>query len=274
MRIETLPAGAALQPQLDLCFTRAPAGSTYLSRQRAGYPYHVGRVLPHEQGARVIVQSSSGGLFENDDVSQHLVATEGACARVETAAATIVHSMTHGTAKSRVSIEAHAHAYFEWVPHPSILFPGSRLASTIDVTLHPHAQILIADTYQSHDPAGGETPFGSLDAAISVRDPRGRLLARDRFKIDSASGRPLGGVDRAFSAHGGLMVLTLDTERSAAVVAALEQATQDTSYAGAGLLPGHCGAFVRILAADSLALRAILERAVDAARHALSAKPS
>jgi urease accessory protein len=271
MRIEALPAGAALQPQLDLCFSRGPAGTTYLSRQRAGYPYHVGRVLSHELGARVIVQSSSGGLFEDDDVFQHLVATAGARARVETAAASIVHSMTRGMAKSRVNIEAHAGARLDWLPHPTILFPGSRLASAIDVTLHPDAQILIADTYQTHDPAGAETPFGLLDAAVTVRDARGRLLARDRFRLDGASGRAFGGVDRAFTAHGGLMVLTLDPGLGAAIVAALEHATSEASYAGASLLPGDCGAFMRVLAADSLSLRAIMERAIDAAHHALSA---
>jgi urease accessory protein len=285
MRIETLPASAGsgsdardstpLHPQLDLCFSRASAGATYLSRQRAGYPFHVGRVLAEGHGAdaaaRVIVQSSSGGLFEDDDVFQHLVVATGARARVETAAATIVHSMTHGMARSRVNIEAHADARLDWLPHPSILFPHARLASAIDVTLHPGAQVLIADAYTTHDPAGSETPFESLDASVSVRNPQGRLLARDRFRLDGMSGRPLGGVRQSFTAHGGLMVLTLDAKQGGAVAAALERVTEHAFYAGAGLLPGRCGAFVRILANDSFALRTILDGAIAAARHALAA---
>ncbi|WP_175107630.1 urease accessory protein UreD [Pararobbsia alpina] len=273
MRIEALPASAGLsQPQLDLCFSRGPSGATYLSRQRAGYPYHVGRVLshgPHLADARLIVQSSSGGLFENDDVYQHVVATEGARARVETAAATIVHSMTRATAQSRVRVEAQQGAQLEWLPHPSILFPGARLASSIDVVLHPRARILLADCYTTHDPAGGETPFVALDAAISVRSPTGLLLARDRLRLEGAAGRQLGGVSARFTAHGGLMVLTLDVEEGAAVARALEHASEDAFYAGAGLLPGHCGAFMRILATDSCALRTTLERAIDAVRDAL-----
>jgi urease accessory protein len=155
------------------------------------------------------------------------------------------------------------------MPHPSILFPGARLESSIDAILHPGARIMLADCYTTHDPAGSETPFGALDAAISVRSANGRLLARDRFRLDGASGRPLGGVSSRFAAHGGLMVLTLDAEEGAAVVRALEHATEDAFYAGTGLLPGHCGAFVRILAVDSLSLRTTLDRAIDAGRGAL-----
>jgi len=272
MRHEAPPAALGLsRPQLDLCFSRGPFGATYLSRQRAGYPFHVGRLLTDEDGARVIVQSSSGGLFEDGDVHQHLVAAPGARARVETAAATIVHTMTRGQAITRVSLEAHDGARLDWLPHPSILFPGARLASHIDVSLHPGARILVADCYTTHDPGGGARPFGSLDAAVSVRNATGRLLARDRFFLDGASNRPLGGVRQAFAAHGGLMVLTLDKTEAAAVAAALERATEDAFYAGAGLLPGHCGAFARILATDSQSLRATLARAIDAARHVMPA---
>jgi urease accessory protein len=271
MRIEAPLEGVGIsRPQLDLCFSRGPSGATYLSRQRAGYPYHVGRLLTDEEGARVIVQSSSGGLFEDDDVHQHLVAAQGARARVETAAATIVHTMTRGEATSRVSLEAHDGARLDWLPHPSILFPGARLASSIDVRLHPGARIMVADCYTAHDPSDGEGTFGSLDAVVSVRNAEGRLLARDRFVLAGASDRPLGGVRQAFTAHGGLMVLTLDAREAAAVVAALERATGETFYAGAGLLPGHCGAFVRILATDSQSLRTTLGRAIDTARHAFA----
>ncbi|CAN7690221.1 urease accessory protein UreD [Caballeronia sp. LjRoot31] len=270
MRLEAPPAALGhARPQLDLCFSRAPSGTTYLSRQRAGYPFHVGRLLTDEGGARVIVQSSSGGLFEDDDVHQHLVAAPGAHARVETAAATIVHSMTRGHAISRVGIDVHDGARLDWLPHPSILFPGARLVSHIDVNLHPGARILVADCYTSHDPGGGTRAFGSLDAAVSVRNGAGRLLARDRFFLDGASDRPLGGVRQVFTAHGGLMVLTFDKAEAAAVADALERATQDAFYAGAGLLPNHCGAFARILAIDSQSLRATLARAIDAARHVL-----
>lgn len=87
--------------------------------------------------------------------------------------------------------------------------------------------------------------------------------------LDGASDRPLGGVRQVFTAHGGLMVLTFDKAEAAAVADALERATQDAFYAGAGLLPNHCGAFARILAIDSQSLRATLARAIDAARHVL-----
>ncbi|MEI6002051.1 urease accessory protein UreD [Paraburkholderia bengalensis] len=186
MRSDPLPPASpadASVPQLDLCFARGPRGNVYLSRQRAGYPFHVGRLLDAPAGARVIVQSTSGGLFEHDEVAQHVVATYGATARVETAAATIVHSMTHGMARARVRIEALPGARLDWLPQPSILFPGARLVSHIDAVLHPGARMLLMDSYMSHDPSGGQQPFGALDASIDVRSPAGRLLARDSFRL-------------------------------------------------------------------------------------------
>jgi urease accessory protein len=259
----TSPADASA-PQLDLCFARGPRGNVYLSRQRAGYPFHVGRLLDAPAGARVIVQSTSGGLFEHEEVGQHVVATHGATARVETAAATIVHSMTHGMARARVRIEALPGARLDWLPQPSILFPGARLVSHIDAVLHPGARMLLMDSYMSHDPSGGQQPLGALDASIDVRSPAGRLLARDSFRLAGAAQRPLGGVRGPFAVHGGLMVLTLDVDERAAALHALQRVAQQTCYAGASLLPNGCGAFMRVLAVDGQKLRVAMKQAVDA----------
>ncbi|PVX81730.1 urease accessory protein UreD [Paraburkholderia unamae] len=276
MRIDAMPQppqSGVNEPQLDLCFTRGPSGAVYLSRQRAGYPFHVGRMLDAASGGRVIVQSTSGGLFEGEDVAQHVVATQGAQARVETAAATIVHSMTHGMARSRVRLEAMPGAQIEWLPQPSILFPGARLVSHIDAVLHPGARMLLMDSYMSHDPSGGAQPFGVLEASIDVRSAAGRLLARDAFRLAGSASRPsgavlrpLGGVRAPFAVHGGLMVLTLDAHEATAALHALETLARHTCYAGASLLPNGCGAFMRLLAVDGQTMRAAMQQAVEAVR--------
>ncbi|WP_134167697.1 urease accessory protein UreD [Paraburkholderia caballeronis] len=291
MHDTTMPAA----PQLDLRFERTRAGRTWLAWQRAGYPFHVGRRLDgaRDGDARVIVQSCSGGLFEHDRVAQRLVAADGAHARIETAAATIVHTMTDGHAASHVSIDAHPHARVAWLPEPTILFPRARFASAIDVTLHPRAAVLLADAYLTHDPARGSATFARLDASVAVRDPRGRLLALDRFVLEPGLSGQVGVTDaadaagRPFAAHGGLFVLIgadaaddepgstptpggdAAREVAAALAHALAHADGRQAYAGAGLLPGACGAFARILAADAPALRALLSTAVEAASRAL-----
>ena len=274
--------------QLDLCFERAPSGKTWLSRQRAGYPFHVGRVLPVTRrvdpaqapraSAEVIVQSSSGGLFENDRVFQRYVAMPRAQASVRTAAATIVHTMTHGVAHSRVAIEAHPESRFDYLPRPTILFPSARLVSTIDVVLHGGATVLIADTWLTHDPTHRAARFGMLDATLNVRNASAQLLARDRFRLEPGAARgSLTGVRQTYGAHGGLLVLRLDDRDAGneALAHAVNEALQrldmplTTAYAAAGVLPGACGTFVRMLAADSIALRAIFSTAVEAVHRTL-----
>ena len=274
--------------QLDLCFERAPSGKTWLSRQRGGYPFHVGRVLQttgrldpalaSHANAEVIVQSSSGGLFENDRVFQRFVAMPHAQATIRTAAATIVHTMTHGVAHSRVAIEAHPESRFDYLPQPTILFPSARLVSTIDVMLHSGATVLVADSWLTHDPTHRAARFGMLEATLNVRNADAQLLARDRFRLEPGAARgSLTGVRQTFGAHGGLLALRLDdgdTGNEAlarAVNAALQKLDMPltTAYAAAGVLPGACGTFVRMLAADSIALRAIFSTAVQAVHRAL-----
>lgn len=291
MRSETLPGytGASADvAQLDLCFERAPSGKTRLSRQRGGYPFHVGRVLPVTRradpsrashvSAEVIVQSSSGGLFEDDRVFQRYVAMPRAQASVRTAAATIVHTMTHGIAHSRVVIEAHPQSRFDYLPQPAILFPSARLVSTIDVALHSGATVLIADTWLTHDPTHRAARFGMLDATLNVRNADAQLLARDRFRLEPGAARgSLTGVRQTYGAHGGLLVLRLDDgdADNEALARAVNEALQKldmpltTAYAAAGVLPGACGTFVRMLAADSIALRAIFSTAAEAVHRTL-----
>jgi urease accessory protein len=282
-------SGHADNAQLDLCFERAPSGKTWLSRQRGGYPFHVGRILPvtrhidraaaSDVTAEVIVQSSSGGLFEDDRVFQRFVAMPRAQAAVRTAAATIVHTMTHGAAHSRVAIEAHPQSRFDYLPQPTILFPAARLVSTIDVVLHGGATVLIADTWLTHDPTRRAAAFGMLDATINIRNADAQLLARDRFRLAPGASRgSLSGVRQMYGAHGGLLVLRLDGDGEAgseALARAINTALQaldmplTAAYAAAGVLPGACGTFVRMLGADSVALRAIFSTAVEAVHRTL-----
>jgi urease accessory protein len=263
--------------QLDLRFDASPTGETYLSKQRAGYPFHVGRLLQCEEPAcpraSIIIQSSSGGIFENDHLRQRFEAGAQSAAQVTSAAATIVHTMTSGRAISNVCIEAHRDARFDYLPHPAILFPHADFVSEIDVILHPGAVVFVLDSYLTHDPDGRETSFGRLETCITIRDPEGRLRARDRLTMEGQlTGRlGLGGVAQPWRSHGGLLALTLDGNAQA-LAASMSRVLQREGlgssqvYAGAGELPGSCGAFARVLAHDGQSLQKTLRLALNAAR--------
>ncbi|MGI4813066.1 MAG: urease accessory protein UreD [Janthinobacterium lividum] len=289
-----MPTPAPLnQPQLELCFSASARGETYLSRQLGGYPYHVGRLLPNAvvgaPKAQVIIQSSSGGIFENDRLHQRFTVHDGAAAQVNTAASTIVHTMTGGRAVSIITIEVGANARLDYLPQPTILFPHCELFNQIDLTLHPGATVLLSDAYLTHDPSGRDQTLKDLTTQITIRDAHGRVRARDRFVLTALAMRAggVGGIkqtQQSWRAHGGLLVLKLDEPDLAAddtLAARLNRALQaDPSpagatasaasapacYAGAGTLPGHCGTFVRMLAHDGLNLQRALQTALETSR--------
>lgn len=263
-------------PQVDLRFERRGTGRTFLARQLAGYPLHVGRVLPcpdaPQGAARVLLQSCSGGLFEHDRVLVQIKVCSGAAARVGNAAATVVHSMKSGVAVSRVRLEAQADTWLEYLPLLYVLFPGARLASDLDIVLHPGALIVVADAFLAHDPEGRDDPFTQLDTCVTVRDEAGLLLVRDRVGVTGALWKSENSaVAAGYAAQGSMLVLTRSRDANE-LARALREALADVPgvYAGVGTLPNQCGVWIRILACGGLGLRAATTRATSAMRAVLT----
>jgi urease accessory protein len=262
---------AAVPVHLDLAFEQAPGGATVLKRQLVAYPFHVGRVL-HLPGdpaglASVYLQCCSGGLFQGERLGLAVTAGEGAQVHLTTAASTVVHTMDAGHAEQVLRVEAGAGALVEYWPDPLILFPGSRLDTRLGIRAHAGATVIAAESFLAHDPRAGCGMFDWLRSETRIEDEDGRLLAVDRFRAEGraiAEARP--GVNGAFGLQGTVMVV--HRADPAAALAALRGAIRDTpdAYAGASLLPGECGAWMRVLARDAIALRAIMRDAWVAAR--------
>lgn len=266
-------------PQVDLRFERRGAGPTFLARQLVGYPFHVGRVLRHADAppgaASVLLQSCSGGLFEHDQVAVQLKVCSGAGARVGSAAATVVHSMTSGSAVSRVRLEAEPDAWLEYLPAMSILFPQARLVSEIDVVLHPGALIILADAFLAHDPQSKTQLFDEIDTCVTVRDENQRLLTRDRVSVTGLLwNSACSGVSAAYLAQESFLVLTRSRDAGDLTVL-LRAALADLPgvYAGVGTLPNRCGALVRILVSNGESLRQARLRSTQAMRAAFALGP-
>ena len=135
--------------RLDLAFAADGGGRTYLARQYANYPFHVCRALYQDAErpglATLYLQSCSGGLYEDDRLDMRLEIAEGAEAHVSTQGPTIVHTMPSGSARLDARIVGAPRSYLEYLPDPQILFPGSRCASRIEVSLGGDAVALISD---------------------------------------------------------------------------------------------------------------------------------
>jgi urease accessory protein len=262
-------------PHAELEFAYDAGGATYLHRQRVGYPFHVGRSLKMAGDPAgmptVYLQSCSGGIFEGDELRLRIVAGEGAAAHVATAASTVVHSMVGRSASQQVEIHAQAGSLLEYLPDPVILFPRAKLASGVRVSVHSGATVVFGDSVLLHDPKGGDGRFDWLQSDTIIEDPAGRLLARDRYRIEGNQlARGLAGIAGGWKAQGSLFVVT-SAKPPVEIVAAMRDALALSGvYAGAALLPNQSGAWSRILATDAATLKTALFCAWAAVRQTLT----
>jgi urease accessory protein len=262
--------------RVELVFARDPSGRTYLRRQFAAYPYHICRPLIFGGDppgmVTLYLQSCSGGIFRHDRLRETIVGEPGAQALVTTQAATIVHSMEAGEARQSIAIDAEEGSLLEVLPDPLILFPRSRLRTHLAMRAHPDATVIAAESFILHDPAGGGATFDWLHATSEIFDGAGAVLARDRFRLTGeVLKEALPGLNGPYSAQGTLFVL--HRQRPVAeILTALRAAVEPVSgaYAGASELPRGCGAWMRVLAHDSAALRASLTAAWGNVRECLT----
>jgi urease accessory protein len=268
--------GAEARGRLEIAFARDPGGRTYVRRQYASYPYHVCRPLGFVGDPRgmatIYLQSCAGGIFRGDRLREHIVAEEGTAAHVTTQASTIVHGMDRDDARQEVLIEAAAGSFLEVLPDPFILFPQTRFASDVRIRAHEAATVVVADSFMCHDPAGAGAMFDRFNGDLRVEDLQGGLLMLDRFRVTGAmvaDRRP--GITGAVATQGSLFVIQRQGPANA-LVDALRHAAGDIahSYAGASELPNGCGAWLRVMAADGVALRAAMTAAWQAARETLT----
>ena len=253
--------------RLSLTFSGDGDGRTYLDRQFASYPFHVCRphYFPHDAPgmATLYVQSSAGGLYQEDAHDIEIVAKDDARAHITTQASTIVHSMERGGATQRTSIVVGPGCHVEAVPDALILFPDARLSTGLTVRVHDSATAIVGESFLMHDPdaAGSDTDvrsFASYEAKTVVEDWHGVRLAADRFRIsgrDVLAATP--GITGGTRAQGLFMVLQRGKDLSPLIEslrAGLAQ--QDDVLAGISEMPNDAGAWVRMLAPDGAALRA------------------
>lgn len=270
-RLFLAPDAVGAAPQVDIVFAGGDGARTYPKRQRVAYPFHLGRALylPGDppEFCTVYLQSCSGGIFQHDRLSVSLKVGARARAHVTTAAATVVHSMTDGHAEQSVCIEAGPGGIAEYLPDPLILFPTTRLASRVVVRAHPDATVILSDSFLAHDPQGGDAPFDWLRAETRVETEVGELLAVDRFAVAGTTvttGQTGVQAPRAMQAT----VMVVHRADPEAALGALRSAVPEGTlvFAGASLLPGGAGAWMRAMSNDAVALRRTVHDAWGAMR--------
>lgn len=259
--------------RLVLQFSPDADGRTYISRQYVAYPFHVCRALYSDSAcpelATVTIQSCSGGLYEGDRLEIEVEAKAGAAAHVTTQAATVVHSMPTGSAEQCTRIRAQSQSYVEYLPDPQILFPQSRLSSTIHIGVSSEAVVLVCDSFLMHDPKGAGRAFTGYMSEIQIEDDAGRRLAIDRMALDGATYEAhYPGVMSNFGAQGTMIAAGVGALPD--TILAPDQLGHDSNFSiGFSRLPRSAGIVVRILAADGAILRREMHSVWSALRRSL-----
>lgn len=267
--------GAVDPSRLSLTFARGGHDKTFLAHQFAGYPFHVCKVLYEDPELPAIgtlyMQSSAGGLYENDCHRIEVVCQPRAQAHVTTQASTIVHSMTAGAARQDMLIIAQADSLLEFMPDPQILFPGSTYDGYMRVRVASGAAVIVSDSFLTHDPfTRGYVP-NHYSSEIRVEDDDCRLLAIDRMRIASEEfGTAAPGVMGSYAAYGTVLLISPSRAQSLGFVETPGLRQETGSLIAMSELPMGAGHVFRILAADGAQLKKAMARCWALSRHALT----
>jgi len=235
-------------------------GTTVLSRQVVPYPFHITRAFRmHPESpdlATLYLQSASGGLYAADHLTLAVQARSGARVHVTTQAGTVVHRGGPEPSRQETRLTIAADAFLALNPDPLILFPGAHLAVFTEITAEPGARAIVTESVACHDPTGEDRPFDRLDLGLTIRDPEGHALVRERSRIDgrafTAPDSPMG----PHRAYGTMVVLGAPDDARLAGLHLRQAADAAGCLTGVSPLPNGAGLGLRLLAPDGGALSA------------------
>ena len=263
-------------PHVSLSFKRDPSGQTFIAKQRTTYPFTLTQPFCLDRAPRgmltLMLQSISGGVYENERLTLDFSVEDGACVHLTTQGATVVHSMREGrVATQQVSIRAGKGSLVEYLPDPLALFPHAHFRSSVRITVEEGATVIIGDAFGLHDPDALARPFGSIFSETVFQRPDGQRRCVDRFEV---SGREfvasLPQSLRRYQTQGTFWVVSdYDTEELVTTLRTALDPLPDI-YAGASILPDDAGVWMRVLAVDAIALRSAFHAAWRAVRLCLT----
>lgn len=240
----------------------------YYNLQRPDMPY-------------TYVMTTGGGILHGDRQRTDLRFGEGTSAHVTTQAHTKVYRMETGYATSLVNIDAEAGAYVEYLPDPLIPFTDARYYQRTAVTLHEDATLVTGEMiYSGRMTRGEHYAYDVYASDFEVRRPNGRPVAFDRVRLVPEDGQ-VGGLAVLDGREivGMLYVFTplvpavkVAQVLHEAVAAVVEASDDDQARFGVSVLPGESGAWMRLIADDTITALAAQTAAAAAVHELLTGK--
>ncbi|EEX16549.1 urease accessory protein UreD [Citreicella sp. SE45] len=242
---------------------RDVVGRTHLLEQLTPHPFHITRPFRHpadpEGMATLYLQSSSGGLYGDDDLGLKVQVGAGAAVHLTTQASSVVHD-ARGRPGSvqEVTLDVGEGALLEYLPDPAILMSGARLDNRVSARLGQGARLLMADAQLIHDPDGDGRPFGHLANSVALAGPEGPLIL-ERFELQGGDW-----LARTGGARCAGMIIAANLPGSAPALAEAVEATG--AYAGLSEFGDRGVSVLRFLAEDGVQLSRALSAAWRAHR--------
>lgn len=279
---EMLPTGAVGKVAiLDLAF--APVdGRTELVERYQRSPLQVIRPLHYDPErpdlAIVMVMATGAGMVQGDRFRIDVTCAPGSALHLTTQSATKVMEMDQDYATSVVNLTAGAGSLLEYLPDPIIPCAGSRSYHRTRVTVGPGATAFVGETIRAGRLAHGERhDYDVLATDLEIVRPDGSPLVLDRVRLtpgltpDGISGPGLlGGADQIAALH-----VVSDEAPAEELADAMRAALAGVDLRwGVSVLPGACGAWVRMVGSRSPVLDRAMRDAWDAARQRLLGVPA
>ncbi|WP_051969183.1 urease accessory protein UreD [Kitasatospora azatica] len=222
------------------------------------------------------LMSTGGGIVQADRLRLDLHCGPDTAVHLTTQAATKIHRMDADYATQLVNLTAAEGSYVEYLPEPIIPHRDSRCYQRTVITVAPSATVLASETVSAGRIAHGERNAYQVFASdLEWRRPDGRLLALDTVRLEPGGS----GVTGPAVLAGHDLVSTFYAVSPLAPATAIAD-TLHGALASSGLLygvsvlPGDCGAWLRVLGSDSPAVTAAAHRAWDAVRRLLIGAPA
>ena len=252
---ERAPGLLALELRCD------PAGRTRLVRRRQRFPLRTTVAMyPDERDpamAFVYVQNPSGGVFGGDRLRVEVTAGPGARVHLTGQSATkLCRGPAGGRAVQELHIDVGEDAIVEHIPDALIPHPGARYRQRTEVCLAPGA-MFVGSEILAPGRRGERFAFAEVELRTGVLQD-GIELCADAVRLAPAeSGFP--GRSGVMGPYGWLVtVLAVVPGRDGEALASRVDAalaSRPAVLAAAGVLPGGCGAVVRVLAHGALSAR-------------------
>lgn len=258
----TLPASIRASGALKLVVAHTDSGSAADDIAESG-PLRVRFPRVREERLEAILINTAGGIVGGDKLEFQIEAREDASLSITSQAAEKIYRSNGLTSRISVSLKAEANSELFWLPQETILFDRARIERAIEADVSSDGSLAICEAIVfGRDAMGEKVARGLLRDRWCIRRD-GRLIFADALTLD---GDVKSTLNRAAAMNGKIAMATMvcvSREAEKKLDAVRESLSGEGIEAGASAFEGMLVA--RILAEDSIALRAAVLSALEAA---------